>query len=313
MVSLPVFNLGGFENSTGTSRKSYCTKLDKFCSEIGFLLIENHAVPDKIIESQWSAVKQFFSQETDEKMKVSVPYPGYPYGWIGPNKEALAASKGEKTPPDLKESFNGGPLQTPTKKIKDGRAYEFCYQPTIWPEIDGFKEAWTNYYLEMEKLAARIMSAFAEALDLQPNFFDGYIKNPISALRALNYPATTEVTEEGQQRAGAHTDYGSLTILLPQPGTSGLQINQNGNWLDVPAEENCFIINLGDLMELWTSGRWVSTLHRVMARPHQAQRKSLAFFHQPDWDAEITPIRSLGGRTVLSGPYLMNKFKSTNV
>jgi isopenicillin N synthase-like dioxygenase len=121
------------------------------------------------------------------------------------------------------------------------------------------------------------------------------------------------VTEEGQQRAGAHTDYGSLTILFPQPGTSGLQINQNSNWLDVPAEENCFIINLGDLMELWTSGRWVSTLHRVVARPHQAQRKSLAFFHQPDWDSEITPIRSRGGSTVLSGPYLMNKFKSTNV
>ena len=147
--------------------------------------------------------------------------------------------------------------------------------------MGGFKEAWCEYYREMEGLAKRVMSAFAEALDLQPNFFDGYIKNPISALRALNYPATTEVTEEGQQRAGAHTDYGSLTILLPQPGTSGLQINQNGNWLDVPAEENCFIINLGDLMELWTSGRWVSTLHRVVARPHQAQRKSLAFFHQP--------------------------------
>ena len=179
MVSLPVFNLGGFENSTGTSRKSYCTKLDKFCSEVGFLLIENHAVPDKIIESQWSAVKQFFSQAPDAKMKVSVPYPGYPYGWIGPNKEALAASKGEKTPPDLKESFNGGPLQTPTKKIKDGRAYEFCYQPTIWPEIDGFKEAWTNYYLEMEKLAARIMSAFAEALNLEPYFFDKYLKCPL--------------------------------------------------------------------------------------------------------------------------------------
>lgn len=77
MVSLPVFNLGGFENSTGTSRKSYCTKLDKFCSEIGFLLIENHAVPDKIIESQWSAVEQFFSQEPNAKMKVGVPYPGY--------------------------------------------------------------------------------------------------------------------------------------------------------------------------------------------------------------------------------------------
>ena len=242
MVSLPVFNLGGFENSTGTSRKSYCTKLDKFCSEVGFLLIENHAVPDKIIESQWSAVKQFFSQAPDAKMKVSVPYPGYPYGWIGPNKEALAASKGEKTPPDLKESFNGGPLQTPTKKIKDGRAYEFCYQPTIWPEIDGFKEAWTNYYLEMEKLAARIMSAFAEALNLEPYFFDKYLKCPISALRALYYPETTHVPEYGQQRAGAHTDYGSLTILLPQPETSGLQLKLNGKWIDVPTIKDTFAL-----------------------------------------------------------------------
>ena len=175
MFRLPVFNLGEFENSKGALRENYCKKLDKFCSEIGFLLIENHGVPAKIIESQWSAVKQFFSQETSEKMKVSVPYPGYPYGWIGPNQEALAASKGEKTPPDLKESFNGGPLQTPTKKIKDERAYEFCYQPTIWPEIADFKESWTNYYLEMEKLAARIMSAFAEALNLENNFFDNYL------------------------------------------------------------------------------------------------------------------------------------------
>mgnify|MGYP000612373395 FL=1 len=121
------------------------------------------------------------------------------------------------------------------------------------------------------------------------------------------------MTEEGQQRAGAHTDYGSLTILLPQPGTAGLQISQNGMWVDVPAEEGCFVINLGDLMELWTSGRWVSTLHRVVAKPHQAQRKSLAFFHQPDWDSEIIPIGSSDQNSVISGPYLMDKFKSTNI
>ena len=69
--------------------------------------------------------------------------------------------------------------------------------------------------MEMESLAKRLMSAFAEALDLEVEFFDPFIVNPISALRALNYPATSEVTEERQQRAGAHTDYGSLTILLP--------------------------------------------------------------------------------------------------
>tara|TARA_B100000242_G_scaffold195087_1_gene140794 strand:- start:1136 stop:2077 length:942 start_codon:yes stop_codon:yes gene_type:complete len=311
MFRLPVFNLGEFENSKGALRENYCKKLDKFCSEIGFLLIENHDVSAKIIESQWSAVKQFFSQETSEKMKVSVPYPGYPYGWIGPNQEALAASKGEKTPPDLKESFNGGPLQTPTKKIKDERAYEFCYQPTIWPEIADFKESWTNYYLEMEKLAARIMSAFAEALNLETNFFDKYLKCPISALRALNYPETTHVPEYGQQRAGAHTDYGSLTILLPQPDTSGLQLKLNGKWIDVPTIKDTFVINIGDLMELWTGGRWTSTLHRVVAKPNQSERKSLAFFHQPDWEAKIYPINSVKNEPVISGPYLMGKFLST--
>ena len=93
MTRLPVFNLREFENSTGASREKYCTDLDKFCSEIGFLLVENHGVPDHVIESQWTAVEQFFSQKTEDKNRVSVPYPGYPYGWIGPNKEALADRK----------------------------------------------------------------------------------------------------------------------------------------------------------------------------------------------------------------------------
>ncbi len=130
----------------------------------------------------------------------------------------------------------------------------------------------------MESLAERIMSAFAEALGLNSTYFDPYIGQPISALWALNYPATEGLPEVAQQRAGAHSDYGSLTILLPEIGTSGLQIEQNRIWTDVPAPDGCFVINLGDLMELWTSGRWVSTLHRVVAKSNQPQRKSLAFF-----------------------------------
>ena len=311
MFRLPIFNIGEFENSTGDLREKFCTDLDRFCSEIGFLLIENHGVPDNVIESQWTAVNQFFSQKTEDKKKASAPYPGYPYGWIGPNKEALAASKGDKTPPDLKESFNGGPIKIPSKKIKDDRAYEFCYQPTIWPEINGFQKAWTDYYIEMEKLALKIMSAFAEALHLEPNFFKNYIETPISALRALHYPKTTIVPEEGQQRAGAHTDYGSLTILLPQPDTSGLQLQIKNQWIDVPAIKGTFVINIGDLMELWTGRRWKSTLHRVIAKPNQPERKSLVFFHQPNWEAEIYPIGENKKEPVISGPYLMDKFLST--
>ena len=310
-MPFPRFNLEHFENSLGAERKKLSTALDKMCSETGFLVIEGHGVPQKVIDDQWAIVSEFFSSSLEIKKEVKVPYKGYPYGWIGPDQEALAASKGEVTPPDLKESFNGGPLTIP-KNIKDPVAYQFCYQPTLWPKIDGFREIWESYYSEMENLAKRIMSAFAEALDLEHHYFDDFINNPISALRALHYPATKNKIFEKQQRAGAHTDYGSLTILLPQADTSGLQIMKKNSWIDVPAIKGCFVINIGDLMELWTAGRWVSTLHRVVAKPNQSARKSLAYFHQPDWEAIIKPINSDSDETVISGPYLMNKFKSTN-
>ena len=312
LMQFPIFRLLEFEASSGEQRTKMAQELDTICRDTGFLLLDDHGVPEHVIAAQWEVVARFFACPVTEKQKVAAPYAGYPYGWLGPNQEALAASKGEKTPPDLKESFNGGPLSIP-ENIADTRAYEFCYQPTLWPDIEGFKEAWCRYYQAMEDLAKRVMAALGEALGLARSYFDPFLSQPISALRALHYPATAERAEVGQQRAGAHTDYGSLTILLPQSGRSGLQISHQGEWIDVPAPEGCFVINIGDLMEHWTSGRWVSTLHRVVAQPNQLSRKSLAFFHQPNWEAQITPINDNNGKTVVSGPYLMDKFKSTNL
>ena len=134
------FNLNAFEASRGRKRLDLAAKLDGILMSSGFLLLSGHGVPNRTIENQWAAVSAFFDQSSKQKAKISAPYPGYPYGWIGPDKEALAASKGEKTPPDLKESFNGGPLHTPDD-ILDPQAYDFCYQPTLWPELDGFKAA----------------------------------------------------------------------------------------------------------------------------------------------------------------------------
>ena len=76
------------------------------------------------------------------------------------------------------------------------------------------------------------------------------------------------------------------------------------------APEGAFVVNIGDLMALWTRDRWVSTLHRVVAVPGAPARQSLAFFHQPDWEAEIAPLDGSGPATVRSGPYLMAKFRA---
>lgn len=311
MSDFASFDLLAFEAAKDEDRRARAREIDEICRSTGFLVLRNHGVPDATVNGVWMAAQHFFAGSPDEKRKVAAPYAGYPYGYLGPNAEALAKSKGEDTPPDLKESFNGGPLTTPAN-ITDPDALAFCYQPTLWPDLPGFRPAWEAYYIAMEQLAARIMVAFAAALNLPEAHFAPYVNAPISALRALNYPASTTVPLDKQQRAGAHTDYGSLTILKPQPGSQGLQIARNGDWIDVPAPTDAFVINIGDLMARWTADRWVSTLHRVVAKPDQPARQSLAYFHQPNWAAEIAPLD--GSATyppVQSGPYLMAKFRST--
>lgn len=311
-MALATFDLAAFEAATGKARAVAAARLDGICRDTGFLILTGHGVPDATVAGIWDAVNGFFAQSSEQKAKVAPPFDGAPYGWIGPLKEALAASKGVETPPDLKESFNGGPLAVPSGASAD--AMSFCYQPTPYPDLNGFRGAWDAYYAAMEDLAARIMVAFAAALKLEEDFFAPLIEHPISALRALNYPATGALTEADQQRAGAHTDYGTLTILRPQSGIGGLQVTQAGVWVDVVAPPDAFVINIGDLMARWTNDAWVSTLHRVVARPDQPARKSLAYFHQPDWDAEIKPLDGSDRYgPVRSGPYLMGKFQSTGV
>ena len=305
-----VFNLAAFEAAAGPERTAFATEVDRICRNTGFLAITGHGVPQSVIDAQWAAVNAFFDLPFSAKRALT-PATGDPYGYLAHLSEALAASKGEITPPDLKESFNGGPLATPDGASEAARA--FCYRPTPWPDVPGFRPAWQAYYVQMEGLAARLMALFAAALNLPEDHFDPFINTPISALRALNYPATPEAPEAGQQRAGAHTDYGSLTLLLPQSGSSGLEIETPNGWQEVSCPPGAFVVNIGDLMARWTADRWVSTLHRVVAKAGQPPRKSLAFFHQPNWGAEITPMDGSDAYPpVLSGPYLMDKFRATS-
>jgi isopenicillin N synthase-like dioxygenase len=315
----PIVSLRAFETANRVDRKAMAAEVDRICRSSGFLAISDHSVPQDVIDGAWDKAKDFFDQPAEVKQRARAPYAGYPYGYLGPNSEALAASRGVATPPDLKESFNGGPLSRPPG-LTEKDALSFCYAETIWPATpDGFKASWQAYYRALEDLAARIMTLFAAALELPDDYFAPFIDHPISALRALNYPEQSVAPQPGQLRAGAHSDYGSLTILLPQAGSKGLQIERPGGvWVDVPPVPGAFIINIGDLMARWTNDRWVSTVHRVAnpANPEEARarRQSFAFFHQPNWFAEINSLILGEARKyepVLSGPYLMGKLKST--
>jgi isopenicillin N synthase-like dioxygenase len=315
------FDLGRFETAAPSERTRLGAQVDAICRTTGFLAITQHGVPQEVIDAVWSEAKAFFDLPPDQKLKARAPRKGYPYGYLGPELEALARSRGVDTPPDLKESFNGGPLKAPPH-VSDPDALAFCYAETIWPDRPQFRTAWARYYAAMEDLAARLMRVFAVALQMPEHYFDAFINYPISALRALNYPEQRVVPRAGQLRAGAHTDYGSLTILLPQAGSKGLEIlTPNGAWTPVPPIPGAFVVNIGDLMARWTNDRWISTLHRVVnPAPEEGgldRRQSLAFFHQPDWHAEITVLPACVKRgdqpryeSVRSGPYLMSKFRA---
>jgi len=321
--TFPVFDLGRFESANSKERRSMGAEVDDICRSTGFLAIANHGVPQAVIDGVWRKAHDFFDLPAEVKQRAKAPYKGYPYGYLGPELEALARSRDVDSPPDLKESFNGGPASAPAG-VTDKDALAFCYAPTIWPEApQGFVDAWKVYYAALEGLAARIMRLFAVSLKLPEDHFAGFIDAPISAMRALNYPEQTVAPKPGQLRAGAHTDYGSLTILLPEAKSGGLEIHTpEHEWRAVPPVPGAFVINIGDLMALWTNNRWVSTLHRVVNPAPDARgstrRQSFAFFHQPNWAAEIACIEPClaPGETpryapVLSGPYLMSKFKST--
>ena len=317
LTAAPLIDLAAFEQGDSQTQQRIAQLVDEACRHTGFLAITNHGISRDITHNMWQAVQQFFDLSLDQKQQSKVPYPGYPYGYMSDEAETLSASLGNATPPDLKETFNGGPPLIPVH-ITDPDALAFCYAPTPWPtQPPAFTESWNNYYNAMQDLAARIMRLFATALQLEPNFFDEYITSPISALRALNYPPQDHAPLPNQLRAGAHSDYGTLTILWPQDNSRGLQIQHpDDTWQEVIPIPGAFIINIGDLMARWTNNRWRSTLHRV-ANPAQhdptSRRQSIAYFHQPNWDAAIACLTDTPPlyEPVASGPYLMSKFKAT--
>lgn len=170
----------------------------------------------------------------------------------------------------------------------------------------------------MRDLGDRLMSLFARALGLPPGFFSGKIDQCPNALRAINYPARDDDPLPGQLRAGAHTDYGTLTILR-QDAVGGLEVqDREGDWVGVESVPDAFVINIGDLMARWTNDRWRSTLHRVVDPPdaaaRRARRQSMPYFQNANWSAEICCL--LSGEApryepVLAGPHLMNKFRKS--
>jgi len=166
--------------------------------------------------------------------------------------------------------------------------------PNRWPTLAGFRDAWLAYIEALDALAWDLMRLFALALDLPEDWFDSKVDRAHYNLVANYYPPQPVAPPPGQLRQGPHTDWGSLTLLYQDDAAGGLQVmDKTGNWVDVPSIAGSFVLNLGDLMAVWTNDRWVSTMHRVVnppPDPTRHERISVPFFHWPNWDASIECI-----------------------
>ena len=274
--SVPAIDLGPFLSGAPGARAKIAGAVRQACEQIGFLIISGHGVPAEQIERTGVAARAFFDLPDDEKKRLALTPVGAGYSPL--QGERLAATMGQHAPADLKESLNVG---------ADFEAVPWPARPTE------LRAVCVAYFQAMNHLAADLMRLFAVALALPEDYFAAKIDHSGSFLRIINYPPPAHEPEPGQLRAGAHTDYGTLTILRSENVAGGLQVRSRaGDWLNVSVPPEAFVVNLGDMMMRWTNDRWISTLHRVVNPPADqaafSRRQSLVFFHNPNPDALVT-------------------------
>jgi isopenicillin N synthase-like dioxygenase len=322
LMSVPVIDVSGFRSADPAQRRAVAEEVGRACRDIGFLIISGHGVPDSLVEDCYQTSKAFFALPLADKVAVDRPAIDQVRGYSAVGGEGLSYSLDEPTPPDLKESLSIGPTEVDrSDPYFTGPAAGPHFAPNVWPtNPPELGPVWTAYFDAMQKLAADLMRMFAISLGLPESYFDDKIDRHISMFRALQYPSQTSIPEPGQMRAGAHSDYGSLTILRQENRPGGLQVlNKAGAWVDVPAVPGAFVVNIGDLMMQWTNDLWASTMHRVVNPPRalasDSARISLVFFHQPNYDAIVSCLPGCATAEnpakyapVSSGDHLLSKF-----
>ena len=326
-LEVPVLDIAAFRGGDATAKQHLAAEVGRAINDIGFLVITGHGIDPDLIARVQAVSKVFFDLPISEKNAVLRPAPDVTRGYIPLEAESVGRSQGLDVPCDLNESLMIGPVDVPPgDPYFHGPQAGKHFYPNLWPTApDELKPLYEAYFRSMGRLAEDLMALFALALGLPEDFFADKIDRHISRLRVRNYPAPLEAPKPGQLRAGAHCDYGSLTILRAEDKPGGLQVmNKAGRWVDVPIAPDSYIINIGELMARWTNGRWAANLHRVVNPPADqavgSRRLSLVLFHNPNYDASVSalPGTVADGETpsfppTTSGEHLRAQFVKTQV
>jgi isopenicillin N synthase-like dioxygenase len=325
-AAVSTIDISGWANGTQAERQSICAQIDQMGRDVGFLLLAGHGLDEALCRDALDAAGQFFDLDVATKVRYRPTDKSVNRGYAGYGEESLAYSLGVEALPDMFEAFNMGvELSRERGTVHDdpyfvAEAHRF-FAPNVWPiELPELREVWLRYFAACERLANQLDEICSLALGMGPDHIRRFTSRSPNVMRANNYQRRAEhsAPQPGQVRMGAHTDYGVMTILLADP-VPGLQImGPEHSWHDVVPVPGCLIVNFGDLLAEWTNDRWKSTLHRVVPPPAdtigEARRRSIAFFHEANYDAliEVMPSCIRPGETpryspVTAGDHLLAK------
>jgi isopenicillin N synthase-like dioxygenase len=290
--SVPIVDIGGLRSPDRTERERVAGEIGKAARDVGFFYVSGAGVDDRVFERMLASTKEFFALPIEEKMRSYIGLSTCHRGYVPSGEESV-----ETGTPDLKEAFDTA-LELPADD-PDYLAGNPMLGPNAWPDLPGFADAVTAYYRAVLDVGHRLLWAFAVALGEDPDTFSRHATKTPSQLRLVHYPYNPEA-EDGQG-IGAHTDYECFTLL--KPTAPGLEVlNGAGEWIDVPPVPGTFVVNIGDMLELWTNGAYVATSHRV--RKVAEERYSFPLFFNVDYHTEVKPLPQFASRDGIQRPAL---------
>ena len=254
-------------------------EIDQACRDIGFFRIIGHGVDPDLLGRIDAAAREFFAQPDDAKQAIAMPRGGSAWrGWFPVGAELTSGR------PDRKEGLYVGAEHPPDHpRVVAGVP---LHGANLFPdEPADLGPAILEWLTELERVAAAVMRGIAIGLGLTPTWFEEHMTaDPTVLFRIFHYPPG----DDSDWGVAEHTDYGLLT-LLAQDDRGGLQVHGPHGWIDVPAEPDVLVCNLGDMLDRLTVGRYRSTPHRVRNLSGKS-RLSFPFFFDPSWDAEVVPL-----------------------
>jgi len=267
MKSIPVIDINELQHPDTLA------ELDAACREWGFFQVVNHGIPREVIAKTFEQAFAFFALPPDQKRAIERS-PENPWGFFDRERT--------KNVVDLKQIYDFGPANG--SRIRPQ-----------WPRhMPEFRNAIHGYYRHCENLAYRLLAAISTNLGMSPGYLSrGFGSEPTSFLR-LNYypvPLTPPSSVGGQLGVGQHTDAGALTLLL-QDDQPGLEVFSDNEWHLVEPRSDALVVNIGDIVQVWSNDQYFAALHRVVASSEKS-RFSIPFFLSPDYRTNYAPVPTM--------------------